>query len=297
MRLRNRAVGAGETFYPFKRLPIELRNMIWCLTLQPRVVEMHWKPIQAEQDPDEANTLDPNDINHYYSRATLPTALQTCRDSRDAVLPFYPLCFASRTHEPKTRFNLSIDTLYLHCRFDWYEVPAGSELSPAKKRIFAFLESLTPIETTKLANIAISADSGYGVEAADWYGRKYWASLGELMGLFTGLENIFTVHDIADLLDMLCDYWEDLDNPRRAKSLALASSEYGVEDETDKADCVEFLDDVLAELLQSFGFTDFELEYFDFEQDSNRRGNGDWVDKITKPVWGCRRLKHPDPVP
>lgn len=47
----------------------------------------------------------------FVSRAKDPVALRTCRESRNAVIDLYPLCFGSVWHPFKTRFNFSLDTL------------------------------------------------------------------------------------------------------------------------------------------------------------------------------------------
>lgn len=103
-------------FTLFPKLPIETRQMIWKLTLEPRFVEIR-----------------PKAHNHagFITLTPPPTALLVCRDSRDAVLRFYPnlldkeyvinskkLTFSSRAAtvaSPGVRFNSSMDTLYL----DW----------------------------------------------------------------------------------------------------------------------------------------------------------------------------------
>jgi hypothetical protein len=86
------------TFTPFQRLPMELRLAIWKKTLLPRTIEVYYEYY--------GNT-------GFTSRIAVPAALQVCRESRNFALPFYPLCFGSLWHFPTTRFNLSLDILYI----------------------------------------------------------------------------------------------------------------------------------------------------------------------------------------
>lgn len=132
MRLRNRGVGVGETFYPFRRLLIELRQMIWRLSLEPRMVEVLW----AETDGQIALMPQLEDLEHghaepfslitdvvFFSLAKLPIALKVNQDSRNAVLPLYPLCFKSISYEAYVRFNFSLDTLYVDQGLGRFAVP------------------------------------------------------------------------------------------------------------------------------------------------------------------------------
>jgi hypothetical protein len=54
----------------------------------------------------------------FYSTALYPVALTVCQESRKALLPHYALCFGTIFHPPKTRFNFSLDTLYLDNSFE-----------------------------------------------------------------------------------------------------------------------------------------------------------------------------------
>jgi hypothetical protein len=58
----------SSTFYPFGRLPLELRQHIWELAIEPREVQ-----IKSEFD------FDPW---YYYSPTPVPAVLQVCRESR-----------------------------------------------------------------------------------------------------------------------------------------------------------------------------------------------------------------------
>lgn len=82
-------------FTPFLRLPIEIRQLIWHLTLEPWVVEITFK-----------------DHNGFGSETALPVALEVNRDSRASVIKSYPFCFGSSWYPSRTRFNFTLDTLY-----------------------------------------------------------------------------------------------------------------------------------------------------------------------------------------
>jgi hypothetical protein len=89
-----------STFTCFSRLPLELRLAIWERTLRPRIVLI-------EKDPSRDKDAE------FKSPTRLPSALSACRESRNAMLPFYPLCFGSVWYPPVIRFNLSLDTLFI----------------------------------------------------------------------------------------------------------------------------------------------------------------------------------------
>jgi len=83
------------TFILFPKLPPELRQIVWRLTLQPRIIEV--KFIESRG---------------FYTQVPTPTALQVCRESRSAVLASYPTCFGNVIYTPLILFNFSLDTLY-----------------------------------------------------------------------------------------------------------------------------------------------------------------------------------------
>ncbi|CZR58665.1 uncharacterized protein PAC_08557 [Phialocephala subalpina] len=293
MRLRNRTIGVGGTFYPFKRLPIELRQMIWRLTLEPRVVEVRWTStrtisnkvhdpldielhfIETDHDPNELMSLDPaNEIRYYStSNAKLPINFRVCRDSRHAVDALYPLCFASKSHSAGVRFNLSLDTLFFDEFFDQrvYSTPYNRIYSPSDKRLFGFFENLSPTEKAKLANIAFADEAGDGVLEDDSWSHKYWEELGTWIGKLTGLKSILTVHDIASALEAIADD-SDHERPDRADSLDLAARGYRY---YGKDRYVKFLDDFPDELVERFQISAEEFPILG--GDSDHRGRGDWL--------------------
>jgi hypothetical protein len=83
-------------FTIFSKLLAEIRFTIWNLTLEPRVVEVVFEEQQG-----------------FHLKAVLPVALRVCRDSREAVMPHYPLSFGSYWFPAVTRFNFTLDTLLL----------------------------------------------------------------------------------------------------------------------------------------------------------------------------------------
>ncbi|KUJ15140.1 uncharacterized protein LY89DRAFT_750399 [Mollisia scopiformis] len=114
------------TFTYFPRLAIELRQMIWKLTLQPRVVELEFGNIGFEDqdsldssfesyggENDEDDRVELNSRKGFYTTTRNPIVMEVSRDSRNAVLHLYPKCFGSLWYPKCTRFNMAIDTLYI----------------------------------------------------------------------------------------------------------------------------------------------------------------------------------------
>lgn len=136
----------------------------------------------------------------------LPTAFYVCRSSRQALLPLYPLCFASITHPPSTRFNLSLDILCLpHMR------------APQATRLFT---SLRQVEVPQLKFLAIDeAWLKFAVE-------EYPEELKDLLSSLIGIQRLFVfrnvyqalasphaeVINICDRLDLFEDFPTDLPN-------------------------------------------------------------------------------------
>ncbi|KAI6712168.1 hypothetical protein JHW43_005299 [Diplocarpon mali] len=57
--------------------------------------------------------FDYDDIDGFTSRAADPKALRVCRESRELIIPLYPLCFGTFFHPARTRFNFENDTLFI----------------------------------------------------------------------------------------------------------------------------------------------------------------------------------------
>lgn len=113
-----------EKFTLFPKLPIEIREAIFNLTLKPRAVALYHSHERG-----------------YWSDARIPVVLRVNRDSRTAVGFLYPLCFGSILHQPRTVVNFSMDTLYFEA-WMWTEVPR-------------FLMSLKDIELNQIQPIAV----------------------------------------------------------------------------------------------------------------------------------------------
>ncbi|KAL0930179.1 uncharacterized protein CTRU02_214999 [Colletotrichum truncatum] len=82
------------TFHPFPRLPSELRNRIWELTVEPRIVEV--RVVYHQPNPANvkgsaelgAQEVDwtvkrPPPVRHLRSPTPVPAQLQTCREARE----------------------------------------------------------------------------------------------------------------------------------------------------------------------------------------------------------------------
>lgn len=121
-----------ESFTLFPKLAVEIRDIIWRLTLTPRTVEISYN------------------LNHgFYSRVKTPIALRACPDSRRAVIGSYPLRFGSNLHRPSIVFNFSLDTLY----FDW-----------GNNRVCQFLVSLSDVELKGIQSIAVHEMSNEAID-------------------------------------------------------------------------------------------------------------------------------------
>ncbi len=104
-----------STFYPFPRLPTELRTHIWALTVEPRVVEVRVVP---------ENTLE---VQRLVSPTPVPAILQTCQEARN--LGLYKQAFSEVTATKvnaaagaESRYvwlNLDIDMVSI--RKTWFE--------------------------------------------------------------------------------------------------------------------------------------------------------------------------------
>ncbi|KAK6610470.1 hypothetical protein H4I96_02068 [Botrytis cinerea] len=113
-------------FTLFPKLPIEMRDTIWRLTLEPRLVEV--RPKYEYRDV-------------FYSTAPLPIVMTVCKDSERAVQSLYPKCFGSWLGPATIRFNFKIDTLYL----DW----------KIQEHLMSFLLSISLQEAEKIQFLAL----------------------------------------------------------------------------------------------------------------------------------------------
>ncbi|CZR62718.1 uncharacterized protein PAC_12615 [Phialocephala subalpina] len=304
MRLRNRVVGVGETFHPFKRLPTELRQIIWRLTLEPRIVEVGWKTSVGEKDDipsfsDEADIEDEYDILsisstepeiddeddsspksssepelpdiEFFSYVPLPSALLVSRDSRDAVLRLYPLCFASSTSGPQVRFNFALDTLYLD--------DEPYEEHHTERCIFELLRGLSPVEHSKLEKLALSRYIGFDNDESTWDDDR--DRILQFIGKFTALTNVLIVTNIlvelpysADLTKVEGQVHQEYDSDQRERGM-------------------EFFPEYPEELAQRFKGSDYEVPGDPLMEHSDSQK---WVEKGARPVWGWRHIKYNRPA-
>ncbi|KAF8861897.1 hypothetical protein BDZ45DRAFT_723528 [Acephala macrosclerotiorum] len=326
MRLRNRTIGVGETFYPFKRLPPELRHIIWRLSLQPRVVEVlergtYWEDADthvggAPNDPsvDTADRLalryerqtywearhkdegpgfngipaaENKPLVRYMSFANtmLPAALYVNRESRDTVLPLYPRCFASETHPPAVRINLSLDTLYVDVGID--------------DNFFNFLQALNPAELSKLTNLAISDDMGYCTS-------EFWPRVGKWVEKMTSLKSILIARDVSVYLECFFEsLWPEFDMSTSRSNLLLQfphdkKLQYLSKMMDDCAynqhKCMALLDDFPNELLERLDFENDEPLLAEMDTDEELSSQ-EWVIKRTKTAWAWRHMAYPGITP
>lgn len=239
--------------------------MIWRLTLEPRVVEVQHRWSKRYQCGGDIE-----DEPYYCSCVTLPVALKVSHDSRDAILPMYPLCFASESSKPVIRFNFSLDTLYIDETFD--------------KHLFDFLERLSPSEIVRLEIIAISDKAGYALDKDDKKGRKYWARLGTYIEKLSGLKNILTVHSLPSILRAHYTAEMKIGQSARAELWYRTSVQYS----STKDPGMQLFEDIPPPVAQRLiQWLDMTIKEIPIAGDGSvHRGRGDWVDKRTKPVFG-----------
>lgn len=90
------------------KVPPEIYQKIWRLSLEPRVVPLQHHPLGFVQ---EREVWDGRDYN---KPANVPAALLVCKESRQAVIDLYPYAFGLGEYLPITRFNFEIDTLHIN---------------------------------------------------------------------------------------------------------------------------------------------------------------------------------------
>jgi hypothetical protein len=197
------------TFHLFPNLPIEIRWMIWYLSLEPRIVEILLRSSGA-----------------IYSNAALPTAFRVSKDSRAAVLLYYPLHFALGFQPAATHINFKLDTIYLH-------------RSDEEDFFFSFFRSLTKKEKTDMKYLAVEESFRYADDIQD-DGSTTFESLQEGVKLITGLKELGIVED----LQFMFDHWSQIEG----KMQLFEAFPYGIMDEEDaKNACFWTIDSVLTQ--------------------------------------------------
>ena len=120
--LCKKSTAPENTFTYFLKLPLELRQNIWDVSLPlQRVVKVFY---HQERDT-------------YTSAARIPTALHVCKESRQQALKVYQLSFKSTTGEARVYFNFECDVL--HIDMDG----VGSPRIPRFKKIPQYLVEFT----------------------------------------------------------------------------------------------------------------------------------------------------------
>jgi hypothetical protein len=160
------SLGAIQRFTLFTSLPLEIRFIIWRLSLPPRIVEILASDIFAG----------------FYSQAALPTALHVCRESRQAVETLYPSCFGSFLQPERVRFNFDLDILYV-------------DTSQEEEGLHHFFGILKEIELARLKYVAI--DEGYLIdEMVDIHSTK--TALKRALKAMTDLKEMIIVREIEN---------------------------------------------------------------------------------------------------
>lgn len=92
------------SFPLFHNFPLEIRLMVWKLSLEPRTIEVRF-------------SKSPRQSKHDFVSDT-PNVLHTCQESRRELLKFYKIAFQTPSSMNKVYFNFDIDTLHIRpCRY------------------------------------------------------------------------------------------------------------------------------------------------------------------------------------
>ncbi|TGO60921.1 hypothetical protein BOTNAR_0137g00210 [Botryotinia narcissicola] len=140
----------GKTFTPFRKLPLELRLIIWGLAkpagriieldlLERSTIKEEWnfaRPPQAPDQSDDTENGDENSVRYnrlwgFKSNAPIPALLLACRESHGVASKWYPRVFQCYADDPEalrfpptvqgpgsvslpqTYFNFEDDTLFI----------------------------------------------------------------------------------------------------------------------------------------------------------------------------------------
>ena len=115
------------TSFPlFTKLPVEIRTIIWRLTLKSRVVEIEFTELRG-----------------FFTRVATPTALRVCHDSRKAVIAYYPTSFGNVMYNPRIVFNFLLDTLYFDMSFH--------------SQVMHFLASMKEMEVRRIQSLGANS--------------------------------------------------------------------------------------------------------------------------------------------
>jgi 2EXR family len=154
----------ARTFTLFPKLPTEMRTMIWKLTLEPRMVE-----------------IDFDDEKGFYSKINYPVGLTVFQDSRQAVIGYYSLCFGSVWLPHKTRFNFSLDAIYLDKSFI--------------EHVRLLFSSLMREEVKKIQYFAIDEMMEYTVNCCHLCSEHGYDLMG---GICSSLERMGSLNEVVE---------------------------------------------------------------------------------------------------
>jgi hypothetical protein len=127
---------APHLFDLFRKLPPEIRCMIWRFAMPPRTVELRHN----------------YRIDKCWALAKVPVTLHVCRESRYEALKVYSLAFGIRTTPNKTYFDFKRDTLFLTFE-KWYD--DGEYADEINRITYHFDQSQ---DAKKIRHLAIDQD-------------------------------------------------------------------------------------------------------------------------------------------
>lgn len=152
-----------DAFHHFKKLPKELRDMIWKLAMTPRVV-----------------LIRDHNQNKFSAAANFPSGLHVCMESRETFLKHYRQCFKSTAN---TYINFRIDILHL-------------DLYVSTTRLF--LQDLDEYEHENLRYLALDRENGYLGRM-----RRRGKGDLSLRTLVEQLENLLVLYEVQFMEDRL----------------------------------------------------------------------------------------------
>lgn len=159
----------------FSKLPVEIRLLIWELTIKPRVVEL-------------TTCIDCCQLNASYPEVP---ALSVCRESRSAVIKAYPLAFGTSSCGEGTRFNFEIDIVYCPREF--------------KNFINTFLANLNDAERHQLRYLAIDMTMCEDWDVYIRPGTDFLELDPFQYALIVGIERIVSLENVFEVY--LLDDW------------------------------------------------------------------------------------------
>ena len=162
------------TFPQFPKLPTELRAMVWKLTLHSRTIEIEFQEARG-----------------FYTRVGTPVALRVCRDSRNAVILSYPVCFGNILFEPRTAFNFSLDTLFI-----------GNSI---QEQTLHLLAGLNAKELSQLKSLAVDTELNFNFEYGGDTEIDYIKAVKKAAQSMTSLKVFQMAYDLVGWLEAEID--------------------------------------------------------------------------------------------